>query len=119
MEPFLVTLQGSLALLVAISAQIGGLYSSLFSAILPYVLLFSAINWEVLNGVGVDGVGMNFPFFYAFFLFLYAFSPFFLHFSLLPLKDKGKQQQFTAKMGNFTPTPSAPTPCKTSRIKRY
>ena len=24
-------------------------------------------------------------------------------------------QQFTAKMGNFTPTPSAPTPCKTSR----
>ena len=37
--------------------------------------------------------------------------------SLLLLKDKGKQQQFTAKMGNFTPTPSAPTPCKTSRFK--
>ena len=25
-------------------------------------------------------------------------------------------QQFTAKIGNFTPTPSAPTPCKTSRL---
>ena len=54
-------------------------------------------------------------------LFLRIFSPFlrifplFLRFSLLLLKDKGKQQQFTAKMGNFTPTPSAPTPCKTSR----
>ena len=26
-------------------------------------------------------------------------------------------QQFTAKKGNFTPTPSAPTPCKASRQK--
>ena len=67
-------------------------------------------NWEVLNGVGVDGVGVIFPFFNAIFPFFYAFSPFLL-------KDKGKQQQFTAKMGNFTPTPSAPTPCKTSRFK--
>ena len=65
--------------------------------------------WEVLNGVGVDGVGVIFPFFYAFLLFFYAFSP-------LLLKEKGKQKQFTAKMGNFTPTPSAPTPCKTSRM---
>ena len=48
-------------------------------------------------------------------LFLRIF-PLFLRFSLLLLKDKGKQQQFTAKMGNFTPTPSAPTPCKTSRL---
>ena len=56
------------------------------------------------------------------------FSPFFTHFfaffrsssfsslSLLLQKDEGKQQQFTAKMGNVTPTPSAPTPCRTSRI---
>ena len=36
--------------------------------------------------------------------------PLFLRFSLLLLKDKSKQQQLTAKMGNFTPTPSAPTP---------
>ena len=35
------------------------------------------IFWEVLNGVGVDGVGVIFPFFYAFFPFVYAFSPFF------------------------------------------
>ena len=26
-------------------------------------------DWEVLNGVGVDGVGVIFPFFYAFFVF--------------------------------------------------
>ena len=72
--------------------------------------------WEVLNGVGVDGVGVIFPFFYAFFPFFFLrIFPLFLRFSLLLLKDKGKQQQFTAKMGNFTPTPSAPTPCKTSR----
>ena len=32
--------------------------------------------WEVLNGVGVDGVGVIFSFFYAFFPFFYAFFPF-------------------------------------------
>ena len=75
------------------------------------------IYWEVLNGVGVDGVGVIFPFFYAFFPCFYAFFPFFYAFvPFFLLKDKGKQQQFTAKMGNFTPTPSAPTPCKTSRF---
>ena len=66
-------------------------------------------------------------FFYASFAFLRIFTHFFvffrfssfffvfLRFSPLLLKDKGEQQQYTAKMGNFTPTPSAPTPCKTSR----
>ena len=73
-------------------------------------------NWEVLNGVGVDGVGVIFPFLCILPLFLRIF-PLFFRFSLLLLKDKGKQQQFTRKMGNFTPTPSAPTPCKTSRKK--
>ena len=68
--------------------------------------------WEVLNGVGVDGVGVIFPFFYAFFPFFHAFLRFSSLFSSSP---RGKQQQFTAKMGNFTPTPSAPTPGKTSR----
>ena len=66
--------------------------------------------WEVLNGVGVDGVGVIFPFVHAFFPFFFAFFRFFFRFSLLLLKDKGKQHQFTAKMGNFTPTPSAPRP---------
>ena len=59
----------------------------------------------------------HFSLFYAFFRFFFRFSSFFLvflRFSPLLLKDKGEQQQFTAKMGNFTPTPSAPTPCKTS-----
>ena len=37
-------------------------------------------DWEVLNGVGVDGVGVIFPFFYAFFPFFYAFFPFFYAF---------------------------------------
>ena len=92
-------------------------------------------NWEVLNGVGVDGVGVTFPFFNAFFPFFYAFFPFFYAFfaffpffyaffsfffasPLFLLKDKGKQQQFTAKMGNFTPTPSAPTPSKLPDISQ-
>ena len=37
-------------------------------------------HWEVLNGVGVDGVGVIFPFFYAFFPFFYAILPFFCAF---------------------------------------
>ena len=71
-------------------------------------------HWEVLNGVGVDGVGRIFPFFYSFLRFSSLFFVF-LRFSLILLEDRGKRLQFTAKMGNFTPTPSAPTPCKTSR----
>ena len=74
--------------------------------------MFPRIRWEVLNGVGVDGVGVIFPFFTHCSLFSRIF-PLFLRFSLLLLTDKGKQQQFTAKMGNFTPTPSA----LTSRIR--
>ena len=65
----------------------------------------SPLHWKVLNGVGVDGVGVISPFFTHFSpfsthfpLFLRNF-PLFLRFSLLLLKDKGKQQQFTAKMG--------------------
>ena len=79
--------------------------------------------WEVLNGVGVDGVGVIFPFFYAFSRFSTHFFRFFffafLRFSsLFSSSPKGRGQttaKFTAKKGNFTPTPSAPTPCKTSR----
>ena len=32
------------------------------------------LNWEVLNGVGVDGVGGNFPFFFFASSFLFVFS---------------------------------------------
>ena len=56
------------------------------------------------------------PFVHAFFPFFFAFFPSFCIFPFFLRIDKGKQQQFTAKMGNFTPTPSAPTPCKTSRV---
>ena len=33
------------------------------------ILFLRCFSWEVLNGVGVDGVGVIFPFFYAFFAF--------------------------------------------------
>ena len=37
---------------------------------MPFRTIFEAPKfWEVLNGVGVDGVGVIFPFFYAFFVF--------------------------------------------------
>ena len=68
------------------------------------------LHWEVLNGVGVDGVGVIFPFFHAFFPFFYAFVPLFFAFLCVSYR-------ITAKMGNFTPTPSASTPCKTSRLQ--
>ena len=62
---------------------------------------------------------MIFPLFLRIFPFFYTFFPFFFAFLFL-LKDKDKQQQFTAKMGNFTPTPSAkPTPRKTSRLAAF
>ena len=48
------------------------------------------VFWEVLSGVGVDGVGEMSP------LFL-----FFFRFSLILSEDKGKRLQFTAKMRNF------------------
>ena len=85
--------------------------------------------WEVLNGVGVDGVRgisrflrffffvfLRFFVFFRFFLFFFSLFLVFLRFSLILLEDKDEQLQFTAKMGNFTPTPSAPTPCATSRF---
>ena len=55
--------------------------------------LVSSQNWEVLNGVGVDGVGVVFPFFYAFSPFLHIFSVFFIRFSSLfssSLKGQGR-----------------------------
>ena len=91
-------------------------------------LRLRVVAYLVINEVGVDGVGGIFPFFTFFFVFLRAFSfffaflrfssLFFLRFSLILLEDKGKRLQFTANMGNFTPTPSAPTPFRTSRIFR-
>ena len=49
------------------------------------LLVNFGIFWEVLNGVGVDGVGVIFPFFYAFFVFLRIFSFFFVFLRFSPL----------------------------------
>ena len=77
--------------------------------------------WEVLNGVGVDGVGVIFPFFYAFFVFLRNFSLFFafLRFSsLFSSSPRGQGQttaKFTAKKGEFHSDPVCTDPVQTSR----
>ena len=58
-----------------------------------------------------------FVFYALFFVFFCSF--FFVFLLLFSSSPKGQGQttaKFTAKMGNFTPTPSAPTPCKTSRL---
>ena len=89
-----------------------------------FVYTVVSIFGEVLNGVGVDGVGGMEDFFLFFFAFSFLLvflrsSSFFFRFSSLfwySPRGQGKRLQFTAKMGNFTPTPSAPTPCRTSRI---
>ena len=68
--------------------------------------------WEVLNGVGVDGVRGILPFFtlvsfsllfcflsvaFLHFSLFFFFFFVFLRFSLILLEDKGKRQRFTAK----------------------
>ena len=64
--------------------------------------------------VGVDGVGGIFPFFsfsslfLVFFVFFRFSSLFFVFVVFLLLSwDKGERLQFTGKIGNFIPTPSA------------
>ena len=94
-----------------------GFRTSRQSSVRPKALL-RCLAWEVLNGAGVDGVGVTFPFFDILPLFLRMFPLFLRVFPLFLLKDKGKQQPCTAKMGNFTPTLSAPTPCKTSGLAK-
>ena len=51
---------------------------------------------------------------FGFFFVFLRFSSFFFVFFLFSW-NKGNRLQFTGKMGNFTPTPSAPTPFGTSR----
>ena len=85
-------------------------------------------RWEVLDGVGGCRWGRSDfpPFFNAFFHFSRFFFVFFFAFlrfsSLFSSSPKGQGQttaKFTAKIGNFTPTPSASTPCKTSRFRGF
>ena len=57
--------------------------------------------WEVLKGVGVDGVGGNVPLFLRFSIFFVL------------LLGKSRYLQFAKNMGNlenFTATPPAPNP---------
>ena len=57
------------------------------------------IFWEILNGVGVDGVRVVFPFFYAFFPFFYAFFPFFSTFLYFSSRTGAKNSNLLQKWG--------------------
>ena len=65
--------------------------------------------WEVLNGVGVDGGRGDFPLFLRIFRFFTHFFAF-LRFSLLLLKDKGKQQPNLLQKGEFHSDPICTDP---------
>ena len=67
------------------------------------------MNWEVLNGVGVDGVGVIFPFFYAFFPFFMHFPPFSSLFSASP-KGQGQTTAIYCKNGEFHSDPVCTDP---------
>ena len=71
--------------------------------------------WEALKGVGVDGVG-GFPALHCLLFWLPFFSLFFLFFfAFLPFSHRTQASDCDLlQNGNFTPTPSAPTPSKTS-----
>ena len=90
-------------------------------------------SYRGLVSMGLEGIFPFFPFFFvcfSFFLFLFffaslcfplLFSVFFIivcfsSLSSLVAVHKSRQLQSTQKMGNFTPTPSTPTPFETSRI---
>ena len=70
---------------------------------------FSSLSWEVLNGVGVDGVGVTFPFFYAFSPFFYAFFPLATHLSASP-KGQGQTAAIYYKNGEFHSDPVCTDP---------
>ena len=67
------------------------------------------ICWEVLNEVAVDGVGVIFPFFYAFFPFFTQFSPFSSLFSASP-KGQGQTTAIYCKNGEFHSDPVCTDP---------
>ena len=66
---------------------------------LTLVLGVGVFSWEVLNGVGVDGVGEIFPFFYAFFPFFYAFFPFFFAFLCFSKRTRANNSNLLQKWG--------------------
>ena len=85
--------------------------SSVLKETAAYSLSFLSLFQEILNGVGVDGVGGICPFF----LFFLRFLCFFFFFSPTLLGQE-QRLQLTGRTRDFTPTPSAPTPFRTSRL---
>ena len=76
------------------------------------------LQWEVLNGVGVDGVGVIFPFFYAFFHFSMHFSPCSSLFSASP-KGQGQTTAIYCKNGEFHSDPVCTDPIKNFPIQNF
>ena len=78
--------------------------------------LFPGFCWEVLNGVGVDGIGVIFPFLRIFPLFLCIFPlflrifPLFLRIFLLLLKDNCQTTAIYCKNGEFHSDPVCTDP---------
>ena len=85
--------------------------------------------WEVLNGVGVDGVGVIFPFFLRIFpLFLTHFFPFSTHFSPLLFlhaffsaspKGQGQTTAIYCKNGEFHSDPVCTDPVQNFPSKSH
>ena len=71
-----------------------------------HLKLQNAYGWEVLNGVGVDGVGVIFLFFYIFrFLRIFLLFCVFLRFSLLLLRTRANNSKTYCKKGEFHSDP--------------
>ena len=84
------------------------LFSDLFRFACP-VFLRNARGWPVLNGVGADEVGVNFPLFYAVFPFFYAFLRFSSLFSSSP-EGQGQTTAMYYKNGEFHSDPVCTAP---------
>ena len=78
----------------------------------------ASIVWEVLNGVGVDGVGVIFPLFFAHFSSFFThfsafsthFSSFSTHFSPFSPEGQGQTTAIYCKNGEFHSDPVCTDP---------
>ena len=77
------------------------------------------LNWEVLSGVGVDGVGGIFPFFLLFFFVFLRFSSlFFVFLRFLPiLLEQGQTTAIYWENGEFHSDPVCTDPVRNFPIK--
>ena len=67
-------------------------------------------NWEVLNGVGVDGVGVIFPFFNAIFPFYLRIFPLFFAFLCFSWRTRANNSNLLQKNGEFHSDPVCTDP---------